>query len=489
MKFRSVLAFQGLLLIFLGIFMLFPVGFSLYYGGDDLIPLLFSAGITIAAGFLLRLAFRHHGELRIRDSYAVVSLGWILAALFGSLPFILSGHIPLMTDAFFESMSGFTTTGATILADIETLPHGLLFWRSLTHWLGGMGIIVLSLAILPMLGVGGMQLYKAEIPGPIPDKLAPRIQQTAKTLWAVYVLLSFIQTLLLAAGGLNLFNALCHTFGTMATGGFSTKNASIAHFQSVYLESVILFFMILAGTNFALHFRSLRGQISAYWKSEEFRFYLGVILVVMMILTANNVLNNTFGLATAFRHSAFQTVSITTTTGFTTADFGKWSQSAQLILLILMFFGGSAGSTGGSIKILRILILLKQGGAELKKLLHPKAVIPARLDGQLISPAIVINILGFVFLYLIIFVVATLVMCHSGLDMISAIASVAATLGNVGPGLGSVGPAAHYAHVPLPGKWVLSFCMLAGRLEIYTILVLLTRDFWKIPRERREPPL
>ncbi len=479
MNFRAVLAIQGLLLIFQGLFMLLPLGFSLYYRDDDLMAIIISAGVTLAAGLLLRLLFRFQGELRLKDSFATVSFGWLFAAMFGALPFFISGYIPSFTNAFFETMSGFTTTGATILADIEALPHGLLFWRSLTHWLGGMGIIVLSLAILPLMGVGGMQLYKAEIPGPTPDKLTPRVRQTAKSLWGVYVLFSVIETGLLMAGGLSLFDALCHTFGTMATGGFSTKNASIAHFGSVYLEIVIIVFMILAGTNFSLHFHSLKGRLSAYWKSGEFRFYVGIILFFTGLMTVANTLGFFPNGFESFRHSTFQVVSITTTTGFTTFDFGQWPAAAQLILLVLMFVGGSAGSTGGSIKVLRIMILVKQGKAELKKLLHPRAVIPVRVDGRPVQPQVVINILAFVFLYLVIFASASLIMSLLGLDMVSAFASVAATLGNVGPGLGSVGPAAHYLHVPLIGKWVLAFCMLAGRLEIYTILVLCTREFWK----------
>jgi trk system potassium uptake protein TrkH len=479
MNFRAVFAIQGLLLVFQGFFMLLPLGFSLYYGDDDVGPILISAGITLAAGLLMRLIFRFQGELRLKDSFATVSFGWIFAAFFGSLPFFLSGYIPSFTDAFFETMSGFTTTGATILANVEALPHGLLFWRSLTHWLGGMGIIVLSLAILPLLGVGGMQLYKAEIPGPTPDKLTPRIRQTAASLWGVYVLLSVIETGLLMAGGLNLFDGLCHTFGSMATGGFSSKTASIGHFDSVYIETVVIVFMVLAGTNFALHFHCLKGRPSAYWKSEEFRFYLGIILFFTALMTVSNSLAFFPKVLESFRYSAFQVVSITTTTGFTTFDFGQWPTAGRIILLVLMFVGGSAGSTGGSIKILRIMILIKQGRAELKKLIHPRAVIPVRVDGQPVQPAVVINILGFIFLYIIIFVAASIAMSLLGLDFDSAFSSVAATLGNVGPGLGVVGPAAHYFHVPILGKWLLAFCMLAGRLEIYTVLVLFTRGFWR----------
>lgn len=479
MNFRSILFIEGSLLIFQGIFMILPVGFSIYYGDNDLFAILLSAGITLAVGLVLRLGFRFNGELRLKDSYATVALGWIFAALFGALPFYISRYIPSFADAFFESMSGFTTTGASILRDIEALPHGLLLWRSLTQWLGGMGIIVLSLAILPLLGVGGMQLYKAEIPGPLPDKLTPRIQETAKILWSVYALLSLIEALLLFIGGMNLFDSLCHTFTTMATGGFSTKNASIAHFNSFYINLVIIIFMFLAGTNFSLHYHGLRGRISAYWKSEEFRFYLKVILASLIIVILINLVSNSSNALVASQHSAFQVVSIITTTGFTTVDFGQWPSAAQMILLLLMFLGGCAGSTGGSIKILRIMILWKQGRAELKRLLHPHAVIPVRVDGRPVPPALVSNILSFVFLYLFIFVSASLVMSLLGLDIVSAVASVAATLGNVGPGLGLVGPSGNYSLIPWIGKWLLSFCMLAGRLEIYTLFVLLTKEFWK----------
>jgi len=346
MNFRAVFAIQGTLLIFIGLSMLLPLGFSFFYGDKDVVPILVSAGITIGVGALLRLLFRFKGELTLKDSFATVSFGWILAAFFGAFPFFISGHIPSFTNAFFESMSGFTTTGATILAKAELLPHGLLFWRSLTHWLGGMGIIVLSLAILPLMGVGGMQLYRAEIPGPMPDKLTPRIQETAKSLWGVYALLSLIEAGLLMAGGLNLFDSLCHTFATMATGGFSTKTASIAHFQSAYVDTVVIVFMILAGTNFSLHFHSLRGRVSAYWKSEEFKFYFGTILFFSLLMTAINTPKVFPSAVESFRHSAFQVVSITTTTGFTTFDFGKWPAAGQMVLFFLMFFGGSAGSTG-----------------------------------------------------------------------------------------------------------------------------------------------
>ncbi len=483
MKIGTVGRVLGFIIIFIGGFMAVPALFSWVYNGDDLQSILISSTLTIALGGVMALIFRPrselNGELMIRDSFAVVVLGWTLVSLLGALPFYISGYIPSFTDAFFESMSGFSTTGATILTTVEDLPHGLLFWRSLTHWLGGMGIIVLSLAILPLTGVGGTQLYKAEIPGPTPDKITPRVRQTATALWKVYVILTGIEALLLLLGGMNVHEALCQAFGTMATGGFSTRTASIAGFDSLFIESIVIAFMLMAGMNFTLHFHGLRGKPSAYWKSEEFRFYLGIIAVFSVLLTANNLLAGTYKTGEAVRYSIFQTVSITTTTGYTTADFGGWSSAAQLIMLFLMFIGGSAGSTGGSIKVIRIMIIFKQGLVELKKLLHPRAVIPVRIDGRSVPPGTVINIIGFMFLYFGLLLLATLAMALMGLDIITAFSSVTASLGNIGPGLGGVGPATNYAQIPVAGKWLLSFCMLAGRLEIYTVFVLFTRDFWK----------
>jgi len=476
---RVVIHVLGIFVIYIGLFMAVPALFSWYYGGHDLQAILLASGITLAVGGLMSLLFRRSGELTLKDSFATVGMGWVLASAFGALPFFLSGEIPLYSDAFFESMSGFTTTGASILVRVEDLSHGLLFWRGLTQWLGGMGIIVLTLAILPMMGVGGMQLFKAEIPGPTPEKITPRIRRTAMTLWGVYILLSAIQALLLLIGGMNLHEALCQTFGTMATGGFSTRTASIGGFNSLFIESVVIVFMLVAGANFTLHYHALRGKPSTYWKSEEFRFYIGLVAVFAVLLEVDNLISGIMPAGATVRHSLFQVVSITTTTGFTTENFCQWSPSAQLILLFLMFVGGCAGSTGGSIKILRIMILLKQGVIELRRMLHPQAVIPVRVDGRTVSQGVVMNIIGFMFLYFGILLLSTLGMTLMGLDLVSAFSSVTASIGNIGPGLGSVGPAENYQHIPTAGKWLLSFCMLAGRLEIYTILVLFTKDFWR----------
>ena len=469
----------GLLLIFLSATLLLPIPFALYYGEGDYIFFIIAALITFAVGFAAFKLTHLKRDLRSREGFAIVTLGWISFSLFGCLPFLLSGFIPSLADAFFETMSGFTTTGASILVNIEMLPHGLLFWRSLTHWLGGMGIIVLSIAILPFLGVGGMQLFKAEVPGPVPDKLTPRVTQTAKILWGVYVLISFLETVLLMLGGMNLFDALCHTFGTMATGGFSTRNASIGHYNNAYIDYIIIFFMLAAGTNFSLHYHFLKRGFKSYIKNNEFRLFLSLTCISTIFIGVHTISRHYSNVEMAFRKTLFQVTSILTTTGFTTADFEQWAFSSQFILFLLMFFGGCAGSTGGGMKMIRLYVLIKFVFAEIKRLMHPKAVISVRVGNTVIPRDVVRNILGFLALLIGLFIFGVLVMTALGLDLMSAFAAVAATLNNIGPGLGSVGPTDNYAHIPVIGKWVLSFLMLAGRLEIYTVLILLAPSFWK----------
>ena len=479
MHIKLVVHVLGLLLIFLSAVMLLPIPFSLYYGDGVHIYFIISALITFLVGFIAFKLTRLDRDVHAREGFAIVTLGWISFALFGCLPFILSGYIPSLTNAFFETMSGFTTTGATILVDIEGLPHGILFWRSLTQWLGGMGIIVLSIAILPFLGVGGMQLFKAEVPGPTPDKLTPRVTQTAKILWGVYVLISAVETLLLMLGGMNLFESLCHTFGTMATGGFSIKNASIGHYNSAYVDYVIIFFMLAAGTNFSLHYRFLKKEFKSYIKNNEWRLLVFLIGSSTLLIGVHTFSQQYSNAGMAFRKTLFQVTSICTTTGFTTADFEQWAFSSQFILLILMFCGGCAGSTGGGMKIIRLYILIKFVIAEIRHLMHPKAVIPVRVGNVVIPRDIVRNILGFLALLTGLFIGGVIVMTILGLDLVSAFGAVAATLNNIGPGLGSVGPTSNYAHIPLIGKWVLAFFMLAGRLEVYTVLILFAPSFWK----------
>ncbi len=479
MRIQSITHILGFLLIFLAAAMLIPIPFSIYYGESVHFHFILSAIITFLTGFIA-FKFTHlERDVRAREGFAIVTMGWILFSLLGSLPFILSGYIPSFTDAFFETMSGFTTTGATILVDIEKLPHGLLFWRSFTHWLGGMGIIVLSIAILPFLGVGGMQLFKAEVPGPVPDKLTPRVTETAKILWGVYILISAAETVFLMLAGMNLFDALCHTFGTMATGGFSTKNASIGYYNSALIDYIIIFFMIAAGTNFSLHYRFLKKDFKTYLKNSEWVFFISLIVGATLFIGYDTFFHHYPNIGTAIRKTLFQVTSILTTTGFGTADYEHWAFSSQFILFLLMFIGGCAGSTGGGMKVIRLFVIVKFVRAEIKRLLHPKAVIPVRVGQTVIPREIVTNVIGFLVLMIGLFVAGVILMSVLGLDLESSLGAVAATLGNIGPGLGSVGPTDNYAHIPGIGKWVLSFFMLAGRLEIYTVLILLAPSFWK----------
>jgi trk system potassium uptake protein TrkH len=482
MDFKAVIAILGLLIIFIGASMLTAILFSLYYSDGAVLSILISSLICLAVGAILWLIFKRYlNDLKTREGFAIVTFGWLTMSLFGSLPFIISGAIPSVTDAIFETVSGFTTTGASILSNIEAMPAGLLFWRSMTQWIGGMGIIVLSLAILPVLGVGGMQLFKAESPGPTVDKLKPRIRETAKVLWQVYILFSAVQTLFLLTGGMNLFDSITHTFTTMATGGFSTKNASVAHFNSPFIDIVITVFMFAAGVNFALHYRALNGDVKSFFRNSEFIFYASITVVAIIITSVILLLHGNYtNIPETLRHSSFQIVSILTTTGFATADYELWPVAIQFILFLLMFNGGCTGSTGGGIKNMRILILLRNGAAELHKLIHPKAIVPVRFNAKAVPQEIISNILAFFVLFISTFVFATLIMTAMGLDIVTAMGSVIASLSNIGPGLGGVGPMDNYSQIPLLGKWVLSFCMIIGRLELFTVLVIFTRVFWKV---------
>jgi trk system potassium uptake protein TrkH len=469
----------GALLIFLALTMIIPILISFLYSEDDWRAFIISAGITGIAGVLLFYVFRKQHDLRLREGFALVTTVWLAFAFFGALPFYLSGYFPSFTDAFFETMSGFTTTGASILTDIEKLPHALLFWRSFTHWIGGMGIILLSLAILPLLGVGGMQLYRAEVPGPEHDKLRPRLKDTAKILWEVYMLITVVEIILLWLAGMNVFDSVCHTFGTMATGGFSTKNASVGYYQSALIDYIIILFMLIAGINFSIHYRALRGQLGSYWQDAETRFFLFIIGSGALIIIVDLYLSYNYTLGQSIQNGLFQTVSIITTTGYGTDDYEKWGSSAQMILFLFMFLGGCAGSTGGAIKIMRSLVMLKFATNEVKKLIHPNAVLPIRIGKRTIPQEVVGNIGGFFMIYIGIFVIGVVCMTMLGLDFVSALGSVAATIGNIGPGLGSVGPTDNYAHIPVLGKWLLSFMMLVGRLEIFPVIIFLTPAFWK----------
>lgn len=469
----------GLIVAAVGVAMAISGVVGLAYEGAGSHALFASAGVAISLGAAANRLTAPPSDLTVRQSYLIVSLAWVAAAAFGALPYVLSG-VASPLDAFFESISGFTTTGASIFPDPGSLPRGLLFWRDFSQWLGGMGIIVLVVAVLPFLGVGGMQLFRAEVPGPTPDRLQPRISRTASVLWRVYVGLSAAQVALYVAGGLDLFDAVTHTFGTMPTGGFSPHTRSIAAFQSPYVEYVTVAFMYLAGTNFALHYRALKGRPRSLLADEEWRFY-SILLggAVLAVFAAHLVAGTYASLETAFRASLFQVVSIGTTTGFATQDYVRWPAVTQVLLVFLMFVGGMAGSTGGGIKTMRLWAALKQGVTEIRKHLHPRAIMLTRLGGKVVHEGVMLNILAFMLLFVASFIVGVAVLTAVGIDLTTAAGASAAAIGNVGPGLGGVGPTESYAWMPGTAKVTLTLLMLLGRLEIYTILILFHPEFWR----------
>lgn len=482
MNFRVVCKFLGVIVFLVALSMTFSAVWALYFSETQVArAFLYSMGIAFAAGLaLLCLGRRTQEELLRKEGMLVVGLGWLLSALFGCLPYILSGVIQNPISAYFETMSGFTTTGATVLSNLESLPKGILFWRSFTHWLGGMGIIVLFVAILPQLGAGGKVLFKSEVPGPSTEGLKPRVSQTATRLWAIYVGISLLETVLLRLEGMTLFDAFCHTFGTMATGGFSTKSASIAHYDSVLIEVTIIVFMILAGTNFNLYYRVLRGKRSALLVDEEWRVYIGIVLVGIALVTLNVVSHAVYrDLGSTLRYASFQVVSILTTTGYCTADFDLWPSFSKVLLVLLMFVGGCAGSTGGSMKVVRVAVLFKRAVLQVRSVFRPQLTSTLKIGGAAVSDERTTAILSFVTIFVGIFAVVSCLMALLGLDPATAVSASIATLGNIGPGLAGVGATLNYAAVPLPGQLILSLCMVLGRLELFAILVLLVPSFWK----------
>ncbi|MBN2059731.1 MAG: TrkH family potassium uptake protein [Deltaproteobacteria bacterium] len=481
MNANHVFRFIGIVLLFLGISMVLPLGFSLIHDDGCASAFIYSIISILFVGIILTLMMKKDEEKQLnhRDGVAIVTLGWFTAGAAGAFPYLFSGCIGTITNAYFESVSGFTTTGSTIIQDIELLPGSLLLWRSLTQWLGGMGIIVLSIAILPFLGVGGMQLYKAEIPSPVVDKLKPRISDTARALWKVYVLITVLEVALLFSGGMPFFESLCHSFSTMPTGGFSPKNMSIAYYNSPYFDAVIIVFMLIAGINFSLHYKLIKGDLAVFGRDPECRIFL-IIVGAFIVAVTFNIYGAVYdSIAASFRYAAFQVTSIITTTGFATADYEKWPAFSQIILALCMFMGGMAGSTGGGIKTMRIILLLKHAYHELFRVIHPHAVTTVKLGKTAVQPEILNGIWGFFVLYLFIFVIAVILMAGFGLDMISSFGSVAACIFNVGPGFGIVGPVDNYFMLPVLGKWVLIFCMILGRLEIYTVIALILPEYWR----------
>ncbi len=489
---------MGILLIFNGGFMLLSALISWYFNDGALQEILFAGVITIAIGVLLRFTTKgFKKEIKKREGYLVVTLGWITMSLSGTLPYIFTESIPSFTNAFFETMSGYTTTGASILNDIEAIPKSILFWRSTTHWIGGMGIIVLAIAILPLLGIGGMQLFAAEAPGPSGDKLHPRITDTAKRLWFLYFGLTFAEAILLKFAGMGYFDALNHAMSTLSTGGFSTKNTSIAFWNNQPLiQYIIMFFMFVAGTNFVLSYFAVKGKFSKFLHDEEFKYYFLFILGITILTTlvifnyaeVSKVSTEIQAIAhpmvlgefeSSFRHSLFQVLAVVTTTGFVSADFTIWSPFLTVLFFVMMFLGASAGSTAGGVKIVRHVIMIKNGILEFKRSIHPNAILPVRYNNKSVTRGIVFNIMAFFIFYMIIFAVGALVFSFLGVDFITSMGASASSLGNVGPAFGDLSPVNNYSSLPPFGKWWSTFLMLLGRLELFTVLIIFTPFFWK----------
>lgn len=479
---RSVLSIIGILICICGAGMLTCIPFSLLYQEKQITPILIASLMTLTFGTALWLIFRQKPlELSNKDGFLVVTLGWIVISLFGSLPYLFTGSINNFHDAFFETISGFTTTGASIISDVEKLSHGILFWRSLTHWFGGMGIIVLSIAILPILGVAGMQLYRAETSGPTKDKLKPRIAETARLFGIIYIILTTLEALLLSLGGMPLFDAICHAFGTIATGGFSTKNASISHYNSAFIDYVVGIFMFLSATNFSLHYYAFKENITSYFKNSEFKFFLSYVSFAIIIVTFINYFTQSdTSFADNFRYAFFNVISASTCTGFANSDFAQWASSSQFILISVMFIGGCAGSTTGAIKSVRVLLMIKNSFKEALRILHPQAIIVVKFNNRTVEQELLATISSFFIFYISIFFISSLAIIITGVDIISAISGVIACMGGVGPGLNTVGPMSNYSHLPIIAKYILSFDMLIGRLELFPVMVLFTRSFWKV---------
>lgn len=481
----------GVLTLVIGLSMVFTLLWATGFGEDEARQaILVSMGISLGLGLLLAVVGRgSEQDLLRKESLGVVALGWIVAATLGALPYYLGGVFDSPVDAFFESMSGFTTTGSSVLTDIEAVPRSLLFWRNFTQWLGGIGIIVLFIAILPQMGVGGRHLFRSEIPGAVKEGMSPRIKDTALYLLAVYAVLTLLEFVLLMMCGMTAFDAICHTLGTVATGGFSTRNASVAAYDSTAITVVITVFMLLAGTNFGLYFLLVRGRTRQLWRDTELRAYLGVfavvtVLIAIDLLVAGIPVGAAGEMATArsghaLEHAAFQVASVQTTTGFATRDFDAWPAFSRFALLVLMFVGGSSGSTAGGIKMMRVLVLVKVAYFAIYHWFRPHAVVAMRVGGVKVKEETIQGILGFFVLFMGLFVGCSLIMSALGLDLVAATTSVVATMGNIGPGLGLVGPVQNFAEVPAAGKIVLSFCMLLGRLELFTVMVLLVPAFWR----------
>lgn len=479
MNFGIITKVLGNLLLIESIAFIPPLLISLAYGEKSFLSFIYSILILIILGFPMSRVNISSKRIKAKDALLIVSLGWVFVSFFGSLPFVFSGSIPSLVDAFFETVSGFTTTGSTILGDIEILPKGILFWRALTIWLGGMGILVLTVAILPAIGVGGYQIFKAETTGPIAEKIVPKIKDTAKILYVIYLGITIIQIILLWIGGMSILESVMHTFATVGTGGFSSRNASIGAFNSNFLVYIISIFMILCGINFSLFYELLKGRWRNVLPNSELKLYLGIIGLSTLLITMNlhgKIYDSIFE---TFKHALFQVSTIITTTGFSTTDFNNWTNFSKSILFLLMFVGGCAGSTGGGIKVIRLLIMGKLVKREILKVLHPKAFVPIKINGRILSSDTIISVSGFFFLYLVIFIFSTVLISLEGTDLVSSASAVAATLGNIGPGFELVGPVQNFSFFSAPSKILFSLLMLLGRLELYTFFLFFVPEFWK----------
>ncbi len=479
-NFKAVFRIIGGLTAITGIFMLLCLPFSWAFNTGDSWPIAQSGLLAFFIGILVFFGIRPTNlNIQKRDGYLVVGLSWIVMSFLGTLPYLLSGVIPNFFDALFESVSGFTTTGATVLQDIESVSKGILFWRSLTQWIGGMGIVVLTVAIFPLLGIGGVELFVAESSGSATEKLHPRIRETAKRLWLIYVGLTGLLTLFLFAAGMTFYDAINHALTTMATGGFSTKNASMAAFDVPGIQYITIIFMFLAGTNFTIIYYGLKRKFENIWSSDEFRAYVFLVVFLTAGVTFKVYFLSDLPFEKAFRDSLFQIVSIITTTGFVSADYTTWSTGLTMLFFLMMFLGASAGSTSGGIKLIRHLVYFRNSYLEFKRLIHPTAIVTLKLNGKAVSGKILIHIIIFLLLYMILFVIGCIIMSVLGYDLPTTIGAIATSLGNVGPGLGKVGPVDNFAWIGPGTKMLLSFYMLLGRLELFTILVLFTPYFWK----------
>lgn len=471
----------GRFLLALAASMLVPLLWGWLEGDGSLRPLVLSFGATTGAGLLALLVFRRpERDLAAREATLLVVATWLAVSFFGCLPFYFSPHYGTLTDAFFEAASGFTTTGATVLGDVEVLPRPIQFWRCFTHWLGGMGIVLLAVAVLPLVGMGGMHLYRAEFSGARSEKLKPRITETATALWKIYFAFTVAQYAALRLAGLDVFEALCHTFSTLGTGGFSTRTASIAGFESPLVEWIVIFFMLAAGASFIRHYRLfVERRPAAFFRDFEIRAYFGLAAAAAAVIVPFLIVGSGYDTERAIRAAAFQVASILTTTGFATENFELWLPLPQVLLLALMFVGGCTGSTAGGMKTARIVLLARVVDREFRRMVERRAVIAVRVGGRPVPEETIQSLLSLVYLAFVVNFASVLILAACGIDVLTSISATAACMFNIGPGLGAVGPAEHYGHLPALAKWVLSFCMIAGRLEFYTVLVILTPAFWR----------